>query len=332
MAKKSLGQLLKNADILQRAAKLTKNFGELNDTILQILRLYLDKVQVQFTPDRPHDWDNHLAVLEVIHGGYILKIPAPELKALDKGLTTKVRIKMNHGYVVENAPHGVVFEFQGAEYYVYTHPTCSDEIVIRLVGSDTWDFVDPETAPAGLFAAWAHKLEEAMPAARKKAREMFDNFALWPDGEWEIEVDEDGNFAGQTWVDEPHSPYAWAIYEANKHQWMLDKASQIAEIMDPVQRREAWREFDVNITDRAHVSDGWFHQRRYSGDEVTLRGKAKVEDLSTRQTTSTGSTVTSYTVVADSEDTIVFVWNCDGGDEDSYKLSVIDPKALAASS
>ncbi|MBI1863758.1 hypothetical protein HYS03_00955 [Candidatus Woesebacteria bacterium] len=95
MAKKSLGQLLKNAEILQQAARLTKNFGELNDTILQILREYLNQVQVQFAPNRPHDWDNHLAVLEVVYGGFILKIPVPELKALDKGLSMKVRIKMS---------------------------------------------------------------------------------------------------------------------------------------------------------------------------------------------------------------------------------------------
>jgi hypothetical protein len=92
MAKKSLGQLLHNAEILQQAAKLTKQFDELNDTILQILRDYLNEVEVRFAPNRPHDWDDHLAVLEVLYGGFILKIPIPELTALDKGLSKKVRV------------------------------------------------------------------------------------------------------------------------------------------------------------------------------------------------------------------------------------------------
>lgn len=94
MAKKSLGQLLEDASILQKAAKLTNRFGELNHTILQILREHLNQVQVRFAPNRPHNWDNHLAVLEVVYGGFILKIPVPELKLLDSGVAKKVRIKM----------------------------------------------------------------------------------------------------------------------------------------------------------------------------------------------------------------------------------------------
>jgi len=91
MATKSLGGLLRNADILQQAARLTGNFGVLNDTILQILREHLDKVKVRFAPKRPHDWDNHLAVLEVVYGEYTLKIPVPELKKMDGEVSRKVK-------------------------------------------------------------------------------------------------------------------------------------------------------------------------------------------------------------------------------------------------
>lgn len=95
MAQKSLGQLLAEAKALQDAAWLTKDFGQLNTTILQILREHLNKVIVQFAPKRPHVWDDHLAVLQVVYGGYILSIPIPELRHLDRELSQKVRIKMS---------------------------------------------------------------------------------------------------------------------------------------------------------------------------------------------------------------------------------------------
>ena len=234
-------------------------------------------------------------------------------------------------YVIANAPLGATFEFGGAKYYVHFHPSRLDETVVYKEGRNAWwDFIDPETAPEGLFAAWAKELEEVLPAARREALEMFHDFGLWPEGEWDIIVDDDGNYAGEVWVREHHSPYAWAIYEAERHQWMLDKAAEIASISDPAERRLAWQEFGVNITDRAHVSDGWIYQHRYDGDYVTFRGKAGVEGLRTRQTTSTGSLLTSYTVIAGSEDAIVFVWNCESGDPgDIYRLSVVDPEVLA---
>jgi hypothetical protein len=99
MAQTSLGQLLKNADILQRAARLTKQFSELNDTIMQILHDHLDKVDVHFAPDRPHDWDNRYAVLVVAYGDYFLKMPVPELNR-DWRLAYKVKIKMNKNLVL----------------------------------------------------------------------------------------------------------------------------------------------------------------------------------------------------------------------------------------
>lgn len=126
MTKTSLGQLLLDADILQRGAKLTGEFGELNGIILQIFQHHIEKVVVKFAPNRPHDWENHLAVLEVVYGAYILKIPVPELVKLNREIARKVRRTMQQREInLRFALRGIVFsatsshQLENTTYPVY---------------------------------------------------------------------------------------------------------------------------------------------------------------------------------------------------------------------
>lgn len=111
MTKKSLGQLLAEAKTLQAAARLTKDFGQLNSTIVEILAQYYlvnQVVKVDFDPKRPQAWEGdpkderNYALLRIIHGGLILRIPVPELETTNRKVSEKVRDKMNANEAVKN--------------------------------------------------------------------------------------------------------------------------------------------------------------------------------------------------------------------------------------
>jgi hypothetical protein len=119
MAKNTLGKLFGDAYLLQEAAKkLTRRqrfdiYEKLNSIIMQILHEHLDKVQVRYAANRPQDWFSHLAVIEVVYGATILKIPVPELRALDWELSRKVRTTMADFEYSKISGGSSSFKFEG---------------------------------------------------------------------------------------------------------------------------------------------------------------------------------------------------------------------------
>lgn len=94
MTKMKLGELLEKAKTLQKASQFTKQFGELNATIVEILCEHFSKVSVQLDTKRTHVWTDQFAVLQIRYGGYKLSIPVPELSKLVPELSEQVRRKI----------------------------------------------------------------------------------------------------------------------------------------------------------------------------------------------------------------------------------------------
>jgi hypothetical protein len=136
MAEKSLMQLLTEGTTLQEAARLTKRFSELNNTIVKILSLHFDEVQLDFAPKRPHVWEDRFAVLMVSWGtSYKLFIPIPELIFLDEELAKKVKkkmttqIDMNVNYISNEMRVHYKNAAQYAEDSIYSVYRKADQII-----------------------------------------------------------------------------------------------------------------------------------------------------------------------------------------------------------
>jgi len=119
MTKKSLGTLLQEAEILQPAAQLTKEFGKLNVTLIQILQHYFVEKQVvivELKRGRTHAIPGYYDEYRIGYGdNYQFTIPVRELKHQDEGLEEKVRIKMNEMNKIN------------LEKFVWAYSNCSSE-------------------------------------------------------------------------------------------------------------------------------------------------------------------------------------------------------------
>jgi hypothetical protein len=100
MTKKNLGVLMHEAKILERAAKVSGNFIDLNNAIIEILNDHLNKVQLRILSKRTHAWEDRYADLMVEANSITLKIPVFKLQELDWELAEKVENKMKTPTIV----------------------------------------------------------------------------------------------------------------------------------------------------------------------------------------------------------------------------------------
>ncbi|NIM45724.1 MAG: hypothetical protein GTO54_08910 [Nitrososphaeria archaeon] len=83
------------SDQSERIAEAARFVAEALDAlVVEILLHYLSEVEVRLDPQRPQVWDDRLAVLEVVYGGLILRIPVPLLRKKDADLTRVIRRNM----------------------------------------------------------------------------------------------------------------------------------------------------------------------------------------------------------------------------------------------
>lgn len=75
----------------------------LNRIIVEILRNHRSEVTVRLDPRQSQVWGNRRAVLEVVYGSIILRIPVPMLRSRDAEICEKIRGKIMNTSIFDQA-------------------------------------------------------------------------------------------------------------------------------------------------------------------------------------------------------------------------------------